>query len=263
MNYITVDDYKLYNNIASLTEEEETRIEFFLDLTGKKISKSKGNGIGLDEWLRYTPPETLKHFMFGNPKTARTMDIQELARYVDAYLDDINTYDYTKPFNTTKLSPIYFIDKNTTIKYQFSFNLLVNLAKGLQPESFELFTDFLKNRYTFNKHDEELIAYAYRYFDEKCREQIEYTPPTWFIKYVKQLYNILSDSEIFSDKFLKDNLFSLGKQAIADGYVKNIHEWCVIWYNTILKSQQGPRLASLFMLYGKEYTLQTLKKVID
>ena len=64
---------------------EHFTYELFLDEQGEKISKSKGNGLTIDEWLSYADPESLSYFMYGKPKTAKRLYFDVIPKNVDEY----------------------------------------------------------------------------------------------------------------------------------------------------------------------------------
>ena len=63
-----------------------------LDENGQKISKSKGNGLTIDEWLRYASPESLSLFMYREPKAAKRLYFDVIPRHVDEYLQFLDAY---------------------------------------------------------------------------------------------------------------------------------------------------------------------------
>ena len=74
------------------TPPESFNYELFLDDKGEKISKSKGNGLTIDEWLTYASPESLSLFMFQKPKSAKRLYFDVIPRAVDEYLQFLAAY---------------------------------------------------------------------------------------------------------------------------------------------------------------------------
>ena len=66
--------------------------ELFLDEQGQKISKSKGNGLSVEEWLTYAPPESLSLFMYQKPRAAKRLFFDVIPRAVDDYLALVEKY---------------------------------------------------------------------------------------------------------------------------------------------------------------------------
>ncbi len=83
-----INSVKLSGKICSAlggTPPEGFNYELFLDDKGQKISKSKGNGLTIDEWLRYASPESLSLFMYREPKSAKRLYFDVIPRNVDDY----------------------------------------------------------------------------------------------------------------------------------------------------------------------------------
>jgi lysyl-tRNA synthetase class 1 len=84
-----IDSVKLSSAICRVLGAEppvSMTYELFLDATGQKISKSKGNGLTIEEWLRYAPPESLAYFMYGQPGRAKRLHFDVIPRATDEYL---------------------------------------------------------------------------------------------------------------------------------------------------------------------------------
>src|SRR3954466_13356314 len=90
-----IDSVKLSGEIARAlgTEPPEGfNYELFLDERGQKISKSKGNGLTIDEWLAYGTPESLSLFMYNKPREAKRLYFDVIPRHVDDYLTFLEKY---------------------------------------------------------------------------------------------------------------------------------------------------------------------------
>src|SRR6266702_5602730 len=90
-----IDSVKLSGKICAAlggTPPEGFNYELFLDDKGQKISKSKGNGLTIDEWLRYASPESLSLFMYREPKAAKRLYFDVIPRHVDDYLQFLEAY---------------------------------------------------------------------------------------------------------------------------------------------------------------------------
>ena len=103
--------------------------ELFLDEKGEKISKSKGNGITINQWLEYASPESLSLFMYQNPKRAKKLYKEIVPKAVDEYLDFID-----KGKNQTELqmllNPVWHVHNGIIPKENMimSFSMLLNLV---------------------------------------------------------------------------------------------------------------------------------------
>src|ERR1700676_1232610 len=95
-----IDSVKLSGEICRAlggTPPEGFNYELFLDETGQKISKSKGNGLTIDEWLRYASPESLSLFMYREPKAAKRLYFDVIPRHVDEYHQFVEAYERQAP----------------------------------------------------------------------------------------------------------------------------------------------------------------------
>ncbi|MEQ8194541.1 MAG: lysine--tRNA ligase, partial [Rhodospirillales bacterium] len=109
--------------------------ELFLDDKGEKISKSKGNGLAVEEWLRYAPPESLSLFMFQKPKTAKRLFFDVIPRAVDEYLTHLEKYPGQEPKDRLN-NPVWHIHAGQPPHEaaHLSFNVLLNLANVCHTE---------------------------------------------------------------------------------------------------------------------------------
>src|SRR5438270_10327711 len=90
-----IDSVKLSSRICAAlggTPPEGFIYELILDERGQKISKSKGNGLTIEEWLRYASPESLSLFMYREPKAAKRLHFDVIPRQVDEYQQLLEAY---------------------------------------------------------------------------------------------------------------------------------------------------------------------------
>ena len=132
------------------TPPEQYMYEMFLDDHGQKISKSKGNGISLDDWLAYGSPESLALFMFQKPRTAKRLYFDVIPKAVDEYIAFLDAYHAPETTDEQRLeNPVWHIHGGRCRRlsdYPVSFALLLNLvalpcaqsrrAVGLHPRLF-------------------------------------------------------------------------------------------------------------------------------
>ena len=105
--------------------------ELFLDEKGEKISKSKGNGITIDQWLEYASPESLSLYMYQNPKRAKKLYNEIVSKAVDDYLDNI---EKAKNQNELQLlmNPVWHVHNGNMVPKEemiMSFSMLLNLVE--------------------------------------------------------------------------------------------------------------------------------------
>ena len=165
------------------TPPEGFNYELFLDDHGEKISKSKGNGLTIEEWLTYATPESLSLFMFQKPKSAKKLYFDVIPRAVDDYLQFLSAY----PAQDAKQqldNPIWHIHGGAppSPELPITFGLLLNLASVSNAESKEVMWGFLR-RYAPGATPENnpildrLSGHAIRYFDDFVRPTKSFRPP--------------------------------------------------------------------------------------
>jgi lysyl-tRNA synthetase, class I len=146
--------------------------ELFLDQEGQKISKSKGNGLTIDDWLKYAPTESLALYMFQKPRTAKRLHFDVIPRAVDEYFAFLDAYQRQDP--TQRLAnPVWHIHNGSPPQegMPVPFSLLLNLVSASNAHDKNVLWGFI-SRYspgasaaTHPKLDE-LVGFAIRYFDD-------------------------------------------------------------------------------------------------
>ena len=146
--------------------------ELFLDDKGEKISKSKGNGLTIDEWLAYAPTESLALYMFQKPRTAKRLYFDVIPRAVDEYFTFLSAYERQDTANRLA-NPVWHIHGGNPPAGDMpvSFAMLLNLVSASNAHDKDVLWGFI-SRYapgvTAQTHPklDELVGYAIRYFDD-------------------------------------------------------------------------------------------------
>ena len=240
--------------------------ELFLDDEGRKISKSIGNGISIEEWLRYAPPESLSQYMFQKPHQAKRLFFDVIPKNVDEYLQHVSKF--AEQDDKTKLAnPAWHIHagKPPQEDAHLSYNILLNLASVVNTEDKAVLWHFI-SRYKPEATPEnapmldKLTGYATNYFQD-------------FIKPHKQ-YRAPDDMERVALKDLRETLATLPLDAPAEDIQTQVYEvgkrhpyedlkaWFKSLYETLLGQSTGPRMGSFIALYGVEETKELIGKVL-
>ncbi len=157
--------------------------ELFLDEKGEKISKSKGNGITIDQWLKYASPESLSLFMYQNPKRAKKLFREIVPKAVDEYLDFIEKAK-TQDDLQMLMNPVWHVhngkipDENNIM----SFSMLLNLVEASNSDSKDLLWKFVKKyKADISEKDQpifdSLINYAIKYYIDVIKPNKKYKKP--------------------------------------------------------------------------------------
>jgi lysyl-tRNA synthetase class 1 len=241
--------------------------ELFLDEKGEKISKSKGNGITIDQWLEYASPESLSLYMYQNPKRAKKLYKEIVPKTVDEYLDFI---EKAKTQNELQLlmNPVWhvhngLIPKEDTI---MSFSMLLNLVETSNADSKELLWKFVK-KYKKNLLEKEhpifdnLIGYAIKYFNDVIKLQKKYKTPDANEKVA--LEALVKSLDSCNDKMLPEDIqtliYSTGKE---NGYAENLRDWFKLIYEVVFGDENGPRMGFFISFFGVNETKELIKEKI-
>ncbi len=234
--------------------------ELFLDDKGQKISKSKGNGLTIDEWLTYAPAESLSLYMFQKPRTAKRLHFDVIPRAVDEYLQFISAY----PNQDAKQkldNPAWHIHSGhpPTAELPITFALLLNLVSASNAHDKSVLWGFIRRiapDATAEKHLllDHLAGYAIRYYEDFVKPTKQFRAPTADeAAALKGLDALLAAAPAAATaEELQSLVFEAGK---ASGYTKEtLRSWFQAIYEVLLGSSQGPRFGSFIALYGIEET---------
>ena len=242
--------------------------ELFLDEKGEKISKSKGNGITIDEWLEYASPESLSLFMYQNPKRAKKLYREIVPKAVDEYLESI---DKSKTQNELQLlmNPVWHVHNGKMPKEEMvmSFSMLLNLVETSNANSKDLLWKFVK-KYKINILEknypifDKLVGYAIKYFNDVIRQNKKYKKPNEIEK--KALEALIKVLENCNDQMqpeeIQTKIYSVGKE---NGYSENLRDWFKLIYEVVFGDENGPRMGFFISFFGVNETKQLIKNKIE
>ena len=253
----------IYDRICEIlggTAPQHYVYELFLDDKGQKISKSKGNGLTIDEWLTYAPAESLSLYMFQKPRTAKRLHFDVIPRAVDEYLQFISAY----PNQDAKQkldNPVWHIHAGhpPTAELPITFALLLNLVSASNAHDRSVLWGFIRRiapGATAEEHPllDHLAGYAIRYYDDFVKPTKQFRAPTADeAAALKALDDLLAAATpAATAEELQNLVFEAGK---ANGYTKEtLRSWFQAIYEVLLGSSQGPRFGSFVALYGIEGT---------
>ncbi len=244
--------------------------EMFLSDSGEKISKSKGNGISVEEWLKYAPAESMALFMYQKPKTAKRLYFDVIPKAMDEYLTFVQSFD--KQDEIAKLdNPAFHIHegKIPQINFNLSYSLLLNLASACNPENDLVLWGFIsKYQEGISKENSPLLAKmvdcAIAYYNDFIKKNKQYRQASESEKSaLLELCEVLKNAtdEQKNDGALLQNLvFQVGKN---HGYEKNMRDWFLALYQILLGQDQGPRMGSFITLFGIENFIKLVQQNIS
>lgn len=258
--------YSAICKIAGGNPPQQYMYELFLDDKGQKISKSKGNGLTIDEWLRYAPQESLSLYMFQSPRKAKRLYFDVIPKAVDEYQTYLDKF--AKEEGGTRLNnPVFHIhnSKPPAPEGVPSFNLLLNLASVAGAEDGKVLWGFITHtmpQFTPQTHPflDKLVNGAVNYYQDFVKPTRKFRLPTELES------NALSQ--------LADYLESIGDNATAEDIQTQIYEigktnpfpelkqWFSALYEILLGQLQGPRMGSFVKLYGRMETVKLIRRAL-
>jgi lysyl-tRNA synthetase class 1 len=269
-----IDSVKLSGEICRALgglAPEGFNYELFLDEKGQKISKSKGNGLTIDEWLRYASPESLSLFMYREPKAAKRLYFDVIPRNVDDYYQFLD--GYTRQDLKQRLSnPVWHLHSGNppTIDMPLSFQMLLTLVSSSNAQNAETLWGFIR-RYrpgatpqTHPKLDA-MVGYAIQYFrdfvlpEKKFREPAEVER-----KALSDLRDALSNlASNASAEDIQNVVYEIGRREpfldhakkAKDGRPGVSLDWFNMLYQVLLGQEKGPRFGSFVAAYGVDNTV--------
>ena len=242
--------------------------EMFLDEKGEKISKSKGNGITIEQWLKYASPESLSLFMYQNPKRAKKLYADVVPKAVDEYLSCIDKFSEQNE-QQQLLNPVWHIHNGKPPKEKsiMPFSVLLNLVGTSNATDKEVLWKFIKKYKKDIKVSEHpildsLVTYALKYFKEMVKPNKKYKKPDEKEKKALQdLVSRLKDCKNQVDpEEIQTIVYSVGKD---NGYKENLREWFKAIYQIIFGENDGPRMGFFISFFGVEETIKLINKCIE
>lgn len=263
-----IDSVKLSSQVCKILGHrppEGFNYELFLDVDGSKISKSKGNGLTIDEWLQYAPEESLAYFMYQSPRRAKRLYFDVIPRAVDEYLSFLEK----SPNQSTeeKLNnPVWHVHEGNPPQEELplSFGILLNLASVCNTEDKAILWGFI-GRYAPGAKAEampmvdRLLGYATAYYRDFVKPKKHYRAPTpEERKALKDLAHSLKGVEK-TPEAIQTEVFEVGKRHSYE----NLRDWFKTLYQVLLGQDEGPRMGSFIALYGVEETVRLIEDVLE
>jgi lysyl-tRNA synthetase, class I len=250
--------------------------ELFLDEQGQKISKSKGNGLTIDEWLRYASPESLSLFMYREPKAAKRLHFDVIPRQVDEYQQLLDAYP--KQDVKQRLSnPSWHIHSGNppVSEMPIAFSMLLTLVSSSNAENAETLWGFI-GRYrpgvTPQTHPrlDALVGYAIHYYRDFVLPAKTYREPTAGERAALiDLRDALSQlpAEATAEQ-IQEVVYEIGRREPfldASGKIKTRDgkpgvslDWFNMLYQVLLGQEKGPRFGSFVAVYGAKNTVDMI-----
>jgi lysyl-tRNA synthetase class 1 len=272
-----IDSVKLSGQICRAlggSPPEGFNYELFLDENGQKISKSKGNGLTIEEWLRYASPESLSLFMYREPKAAKRLYFDVIPRNVDDYVQFLDGYP-RQDGKQQLANPVWHIHSGHPPKADMpvSFQMLLTLVSSSNAENADTLWGFI-GRYrpgvTPQTHPKlkAQVEYAIHYFHDFVLPTKTYREPSEIERKAlgdlrDALANLAPDS---TAEAIQDVVYEIGrrepfldhKKKAKDGKPGVSLDWFNMLYQVLLGQEKGPRFGSFVAVYGVDNTVKMI-----
>jgi lysyl-tRNA synthetase class 1 len=253
--------------------------ELFLDEKGQKISKSKGNGLTIDEWLTYAPPTSLGLYMFQKPKTAKKLYFDVIPKAVDEYFTFLDAYP-RQPVEQKLGNPVWHIHSGNppTIDMPITFSMLLNIASASNAHDKDVLWGFILRHVkgvTPQSHPklDELAGYAVRYYkdfveptkvfrhpDEVERKAIEALDAKLAVLPADAEAEIIQHSVLDVARAIPR--YQDTERTGPGGGPGVSGVWFSTLYQILLGMERGPRFGSFVAIYGIPETRALIKRAL-
>jgi lysyl-tRNA synthetase class 1 len=232
--------------------------ELFLDEKGEKISKTKGNGISVEQWLAYAPAESLSLYQFQKPRTAKKLYFDVIPKAVDEYLTFLGKYSGETPEAQLE-NPVWHIHggRPPAKSSPVSFAMLLNLVSAANASTKEVLWGFIRREApdATSASDpllDHLVGYALNYYADFVKPAKVYRAPNELERMALEdlagrleRWNGPTDAES-----LQTMVFAVG----TEHKFEPLRDWFKGIYEVCLGQSQGPRFGGFIALYGVKGT---------
>ncbi len=240
--------------------------ELFLDENGEKISKSRGNGLTIEEWLRYGTRESLMLFLYQHPRKAKRLYFDVIPRHVDEYQALLEAYPQQDEAQRIG-NPVWHIhDGNPPVeKLPISYAMLLNLASVVNAETPDVLWSFIR-RYAPEAGPEtsprlaELVERALAYYRDFVKPKKAYRAPdprerAALLELRDHLAALPEDTP---PETIQQEIYEIGKR---HGFTK-LRDWFRALYEVLLGQSEGPRFGSFVAYYGIANTRKLIEDAL-
>ena len=240
--------------------------QLFLDEHGKKISKSKGNGISIEEWLTYASPESLALYVFQAPKKAKKLYFDVIPKAVDEYWTFIQKYREQTGEKALD-NPVWHVHEGKPPHETppVSFALLLNLVSASGSADPDVLRGFVR-KYRPDAGEaalaatDAMIAFAERYFDDFIKPHKKFRDPDARERAALEMLSarLKEIGDDASEDDYQTAVFDAGK---AQDY-ENIRDWFKGLYEVVFGQSDGPRMGAFTRIFGAAATATLIEDAL-
>src|SRR5579859_4759395 len=270
-----VDSVRVSNRVCQVlgvTPPETFTYELFMDEQNQKISKSKGNGLTMEEWLRYGAPESLAYYMFTSPKSAKRLYFDVIPKATDEYLQHLEAYNRAESDSSNSANrldnPVWNVNGGAppAKSSPVSFSLLLNLVSVASAADKQTLWGFLSRYLPGATPQSEpmldrLADYAIHYYEDFVLPAKRFRPASdkeraAFADLTARLKSLPADCK--DAEAIQNEVYEAGKAA---GF-EPLRSWFQALYEVLLGQPQGPRFGSFAAIYGLQNTIALIEKAL-
>jgi lysyl-tRNA synthetase class 1 len=270
-----IDSVKASNKICLILggdPPEGFHYELFLDEQNQKISKSKGNGLTMEEWLRYGAPESLAYYMFQSPRSAKRLYFDVIPKATDEYLQQLEAYNRVRDTGSNSANPldnpVWHVHggeppaKGSPV----SFGLLLNLVSAANASDKAILWGFLSHYLPGATPQSEplldrLCDFAMHYYEDFVKPAKRFRAPDAreraamedLLGRLNALPSGCQDAEL-----IQNEVYAVGKDA---GF-EPLRAWFAALYEVLLGQSQGPRFGSFAAIFGLDRTIALIERAL-
>jgi lysyl-tRNA synthetase class 1 len=267
-----VDSVRVSNKLVKVlggTPPEAFHFELFMDENNQKISKSKGNGLTMEEWLRYGAPESLAYYMYQSPKSAKRLYFDVIPKATDEYLQQLDAFNRARAESNAPAidNPAWHVHRGEPPEKgsPVSYSLLLNLVSAADASTKDILWGFI-SRYLPGASPESepmldrLAGYAINYYEDFVKPSKRFRAPTEqeraaMLDLVARLKALPAGADA---EAIQNEVFDVGKTA---GF-EPLRAWFTALYEVLLGQSQGPRFGSFVAIFGVERTIALIDKAL-
>ena len=269
-----VDSVRVSNKLVKVlggVPPEAFHFELFMDENNQKISKSKGNGLTMEEWLRYGAPESLAYYMHQSPKSAKRLYFDVIPKATDEYLQQLDAYNRAREADPAAPplidNPAWHVHRGAPPERgsPVSFSLLLNLVSAADASTKDILWGFISRYIPGATPQSEplldrLTGYAIHYYEDFVKPSKTFRAPDARERAAMQdLAARLRALPPGADaEAIQNEVFEAGKQ----GGFEPLRAWFQALYEVLLGQSQGPRFGSFVAIFGVERTLALMDRAL-
>ncbi len=244
--------------------------ELFMDENNQKISKSKGNGLTMEEWLRYGAPESLAYYMYQSPKSAKRLYFDVIPKATDEYLQQLDAYNRIRADSANAPAidnPAWHVHRGDPPEKgsPVSFSLLLNLVSAADASTKDILWGFIRNYIPGATPESEplldrLSDYAINYYEDFVKPSKRFRAPD--DKERAAMEDLVARFRALppgaNAEAIQNEVFEAGKAAGFDP----LRTWFTALYEVLLGQSQGPRFGSFAAIFGLDRTVALIERAL-